>query len=146
MVTKQQFRVNVELNQSNKWENICFIHSKTHIKLHVLSTQLFGPRSLCPWCSDAKVRVAGRSLQRMPKSPLLGICWNNIFQRDPSARINQGCHLLWAGLQSKQVFSKWEKPAVLRWLHRELKPTTCYFILTTVCIECRTINHSDARF
>ena len=34
------------------------------------------------------------------------------------------------------------------WLRREHKPTTCYSILTTVCItiECRTINHSDARF
>ena len=44
----------------------CFIHRKTHIKLHVLTTQSFGPRSLCPLCSETEVtRVAGRILQRI---------------------------------------------------------------------------------
>ena len=34
--------------------------------------------------------------------------------RDFSSRITQGCHLLRSGSQSKQVFSKRAKPAVLR--------------------------------
>ena len=42
-----------------------FIHSKTHIKLHVLATQSLGPRSLCPLCSEAEVtRVAGRTVKK----------------------------------------------------------------------------------
>ena len=47
-------------------EHICFIHSKTHIKLHVPGTQSFEPRSLYPLCSEAEVTiVAGRSLKGM---------------------------------------------------------------------------------
>ena len=65
-VTKQQFRVNVEQNQLTNEKIECFIHSKTHTKLHVLATQSFGPRSLCPLCSEAEVtRVVGRTLIKM---------------------------------------------------------------------------------
>ena len=44
------------------------------VKLHVLATQSFGPRSLCPLCSETE--VAGRTLQKMlseftgPTSPV----------------------------------------------------------------------------
>ena len=55
---------------------LCFIHSKTHTKLNVLAALMFGPRSLCPLCSEAEVTtVAGRTLQKVmheftgPNSP-----------------------------------------------------------------------------
>ena len=46
-VSKYQFRINVELNQLIN-EKIYALFTVRHIKLHVLGTQSFGPRSLCP--------------------------------------------------------------------------------------------------
>ena len=54
-ITKLQFLVNVELNQLTNESMICFIYSKTHIKIQVFGTQWFGPKSLCPLCSKTEL-------------------------------------------------------------------------------------------
>ena len=64
-ITKLQFLVIVELNQLTNEIIICFIYSKTHIKLQVLGTQWFGPKSLCPLCSKTELWVE----QCCPNSP-----------------------------------------------------------------------------
>ena len=85
------------------------------------------------------------------KLPLLGIMLAHhiiLFQGYFSTSITQGCHLLQVAVETSLCFVglKFEGLIFASHFFCKLKQTTCYYILTTVCIttECHTINHSDA--